>query len=65
MAEDLEISTCMSEVLALAVAHKKVNYCIIKFPGLHWVLIPDVLLDVAIRDETFAPQGTEVGIIAG
>ena len=57
-----ETSTCMSEVLVLAVEalvplrHKVVNGCLVKFPGLHCETVPHILLDVAIRGESFAPQ---------
>ena len=56
-----ETSTCMSEVLALAVEalvplrHKAVNGCLVKFPGLHCELVPYVLLDIVVRGELFAP----------
>ena len=68
-----ETSTCMSEVLTLAVEalvplrHKAVNGCLVKFPGLRCESVPHVLLDV-VRGESFAPQslfeGTENGVIA-
>ena len=57
-----ETSTCMSEVLALAVEalvplrHKAENDCLVKFPGLRCGTDPDVLLDVVVRGESFAPQ---------
>ena len=53
---------CMSEVLALAVEalvplrHKAVNGCLVKFPGLRCEPVPQVLLDVVVRGESFAPQ---------
>ena len=49
-----ETSTCMSEVLALAVEalvlwwHKAVNDCIVKFPGLCCEQVMRVLLDIVI-----------------
>ena len=52
----------MSEVVALAVdslvplRHKAVNGCLVKFPGLRCESVPLVLLDVVIRDESFALQ---------
>ena len=57
-----EISTCMSEVLTLAVEalvplrHKAVNSCLVKFPALRCEPILQVLLDVVVRGESFAPQ---------
>ena len=54
-------STCMSEVLALAVEalvalrHKAVNGCLVKFPGLCCEPVPHILLDVVVRGESFAP----------
>ena len=57
-----ETSTCMSEVLALAVEalvplqHKAVNGCLLKFLGLHCEPVPHVLLDIVIRGESFSPQ---------
>ena len=53
-----ETSTCMSEVMALAVPlrHKAVNGCLVKFPGLRCEPVLHVLLDIVIRDESFAPQ---------
>ena len=70
-----ETSTCMSEVLALAVEalvplrHKAVNDCLVKFPGLRCEPVPHVLLGVVVRGESFAPQslfqGTKTGVIAG
>ena len=69
-----ETSSCMSEVLALAVEalaplrHKTVNVCLIKFPGLRCEPVPHVLLDV-VWGESFAPQspfwGTKNDVIAG
>ena len=72
-----ETSTCMSEVLVLAVEaldplrHKAVNGCLVKLPGLRCEPVPDVglLLDVVVRSESFAPQslfyGTINGVISG
>ena len=57
-----ETSTCMSEVLVLAVEalvalrHKVVNSCLVKFPGLCCEPVLHILLDVIIQDELFAPQ---------
>ena len=57
-----ETSTCMSEVLALAVEalvplrHKTVNGFLVKFPGLHCEPVPQVLLNVVVRGESFVPQ---------
>ena len=58
-----EISTCMSEVLALAfealipLRHKAVNDCLVQFPGLRCEPVPHELLDVVVvRGESFAPQ---------
>ena len=57
-----ETSTCMSEVLALAVEalvplrHKAMNGCLVKFPGLRCERVPHVLFDVVVRGESFAPQ---------
>ena len=57
-----ETSTCMSEVLALAVEalvplrHKTVNGCLVKFPGLRCEPVPHVLLVVVVRGDSFAPQ---------
>ena len=53
---------CTSEVLALAIEalvplrHRAVNSCLVKFPGLRYEPVPQVLLDVIVRDESFAPQ---------
>ena len=52
----------MSEVLALAVEafvplrHKPVNGCLVKFTGVRCEPVPHVLLDVVVRDESFAPS---------
>ena len=63
-----ETSTCMSEVLALAVEafvplrHKAVNDCLLKFPELRCEPVPHVLLDVVVRGESFAPQSLFRGL---
>ena len=63
----IETSTCMPEVLALAVEalvplwHKVVNGCLIKFPGLRCKPVLHVLLDVVIRSESFAHQSLFLG----
>ena len=57
-----ETSTCMSEVLALAVEallplqYKMVNGYLVKFPGLCCEPVPCVLLDIVVQGESFAPQ---------
>ena len=61
-----EISTCMSEVLALAVEavslrHKAMTGCLVKFPELCCEPVPHVLLDVIIQGELFAPQSIFLG----
>ena len=62
-----EISTCMSQVLALVVEalvslrHKVVNGCLVKFPGLRFEPVPHVQLDVVVRGESFALQSLFVG----
>ena len=44
----------MSEVLALAV--EAVNGCLVKFLGLRCETVMHILLDIVVRDESFAPQ---------
>ena len=57
-----ETSACMSEVLALAVKalvplrHKVVNSCLVKFPWLRCETVPQFLLEVVVRGESYAPQ---------
>ena len=57
-----ETSTCMSEVLALAVEalvplrHKVANGCLVKCPGPRCESVPHILLDVVVRGESFASQ---------
>ena len=59
---ETQTSTCMSEVLALAVEalvplqHKALNGCLVNFPGLRCEPAPHVLLDIVIQGELFAPQ---------
>ena len=58
----IETSTCMSELLALAVEAlvplrpKAVNGCLVKFTGLRCEPVPHLLLDVVVRGESFAPK---------
>ena len=55
-----ETSTCMSEVLTLAVValvplrHKAVNGCLVKSPGLRYEPVPHIV--VVVRGESFASQ---------
>ena len=62
-----ETSTCMSEVLALAVEafvlrrYTVVNGCLVKFPGLCCEPVLHVLLDAVIQDESFAHQSLFLG----
>ena len=57
-----ETSACMSEAFVLTVEalvplrHKAVNGFLVKFPGLPCEPVPHVVLDVVVRDESFAPQ---------
>ena len=57
-----ETSTCMSEVLTLAVEafvplrQKAVDGCLIKFPGLRCEPVLHVLLDIIVRGKSFALQ---------
>ena len=52
----------MSEALTQAVEalvllrHKEVNGCFVKFLGLRCEPVLHVLLDVVVRDQSFAPQ---------
>ena len=59
-----ETTTCMSEVLTLAVVpllHKTVNGCLVNFPGLRCETVPHVLLDVVVRGESFASHSLFLG----
>ena len=64
---ETETSTCMSEVLALAVValvplrHKAVNGCLVKFLGLRCEPVTHVLVDVVARGESFAPSEPFLG----